>query len=90
MRGDELREVTRHTASIGSLFSRGASLLGVKQSARIAEQRTIIVFVVGGISLAEVRELRQLMAQHPKHRLLLGGTQIASSRTVWEVLTRGL
>ena len=32
----------------------------------------------------------QLMAQHPKHRLLLGGTQIASSRTVWEVLTRGL
>ena len=78
------------SSSIGSIFSRGASLLGVKHVAKLTDARTIVLFVVGGVSLAEVRELRQLMAQHPKHRLLLGATEIASSRTIWDVLTRSL
>ena len=77
----------RLSASIGSLFSRGANLLGVKARARLTDHRTIILFVVGGISLGELRELRQLIAQHPKHRLLLGATQIASPDFVWELLT---
>lgn len=86
----ELRHVNDPAASIGSLFSRGANLLGVKTRARLTDHRTLIIFVLGGISLAEVRELRQLVAQHPKHRLLIGGTQLATPTTIWQQLTRGL
>ena len=86
-RHEEIPEMIRLSASIGSLFSRGANLLGVKARARLTDHRTIILFVVGGISLGELRELRQLIAQHPKHRLLLGATQIASPDFVWELLT---
>ena len=91
LRGEEVSEMHRpNSNSIGSLFSRGANLLGVKTRARLTDHRTIIIFVLGGISLAEVRELRQLVAQHPKHRLILGATQIASPDGVWEQLTAGL
>ena len=50
----------------------------------------IIVFVIGGISLAETRELRQLAAQHPSYTLLVGATGVASARSVSEMLTYGL
>ena len=91
LKGEELSELHRPSAhSIGSLFSRGANLLGVRRSARLVDHKTIVVFVLGGISLHELRELRQLIAQHPKHRLLIGATQLASPDSVWELLTAGV
>ena len=89
LRQVEISEMHRVSPSIGSLFSRGANLLGVKARARLTDHRTIIVFVLGGISLAEIRELKQLVAQYPKHRLLVGATQIATPDVVWELLTAG-
>ena len=86
---EDLPELTRLSASIGSLFSRGANLLGVKTRARLADHRTIVIFVLGGISVVEIRELRQLAAQHPKHRVLLGATQVATPAVIWELLTAG-
>ena len=68
----------------------GANLLGVKRISRLTDHRTIVLFVLGGISLGEVRELRQLVAQYPKHRLLLGGTQLVSPDAVWDALSAGL
>lgn len=91
LRSEEMPELRRvGEASIGSLFSRGANLLGMRRTARLTDQRTIVVFVLGGISLAELRELRQLGAQHPKHRLLVGATQLATPHAVGHMLTRGL
>ena len=86
---EDLPEIVRLSASIGSLFSRGANLLGVRTRARLSDYKTIIIFVVGGISLSEIRELRQLVAQHPKHRVLIGATQIATPAVVWEMLIAG-
>ena len=80
----------RLSNTIGSLFSRGANLLGVKTRARLTDHRTIVIFVLGGISLAEMRELRQLAAQYPKHRLILGATQLATPDEARELLTAGL
>jgi len=91
MRHEPIDELSHLTASIGSFFSRGATYLGVKTtSAKLSDARTILVFVIGGITLAEVRELRQLLAQYPKSKLLLGSTEIASTNTTWEYLTAGL
>ena len=91
MKHEDIAEMRRPNSNyVGSLFSRGANLLGVKTRARLTDHTTIIVFVIGGISLAEVRELRQIVAQHPKHRLLIGATQVASPASVWELLTAGL
>ena len=80
----------RLSHSIGSLFPRGANLLGVRTRARLTDHKTILVFVLGGISLAEIREMKQIVAQYPKHRLLIGATQLASPEVVWELLTAGL
>ena len=90
LRHYEVPEMTRLSASIGSLFSRGANLLGVKRQQRLTDHKTILIFVLGGISLNEIRELRQLVAQHPKHRLILGATQMITPDAVWELLTKGL
>ena len=90
LRHYEVPEMTRLSASIGSLFSRGANLLGVKRQQRLTDHKTILIFVLGGISLNEIRELRQLVAQHPKHRLILGATQMITPDAVWELLTNGL
>jgi hypothetical protein len=91
LRNEDIAEMHRPNSwGASSLFSRGANLLGVKTRARLTDHRTIIVFVLGGISLAEVRELRQLIAQHPKHRLLVGSTGVISPDAVWELLTDGL
>ena len=65
-------------------------MLGVRTTARLSDCRVIIVFVIGGISLAETRELRQLAAQHPSYTLLVGATGVASARSVSEMLTYGL
>ena len=91
LKGEEVVEMHRpNSHSLGSLFSRGANLLGVKRISRLTDHRTIVLFVLGGISLGEVRELRQLVAQYPKHRLLLGGTQLVSPDAVWDALSAGL
>ena len=90
LRHEDVGELHRLSQSIGSLFSRGANLLGVRARARLTDHPTIVIFVLGGISLGEVRELRQLIAQYPKHRLLIGSTQIASPDVVRELLTAGL
>ena len=91
LKGEDMPELHRpNSHSIGSLFSRGANLLGVKTRARLADHRTILIFVLGGISLTELRELRQLVAQHPRHRLLVGATQISSPDSVWDQLVSGL
>ena len=91
LRHEDVSEMRRvGEASIGSLFSRGANLLGVKRSARLTDHRTIVIFVLGGISLVEMRELRQLVAQHPKHRLIIGATSLAAPHAVWQVLTRNV
>ena len=49
-----------------------------------------MVFVLGGVSLLELRELRQLIAQFPKHTLLIGATCLTSPDVVWEMLTAGV
>ena len=46
--------------------------------------------MLGGISLLEVRELRQLIAQHPRYRLVIGTTQLSSPHVVYRELTRGI
>ena len=46
--------------------------------------------MLGGVSLSEVRELRQLVAQHPQYRLLIGATGLASPATVRDALVRGI
>ena len=74
----------------GSLLSRGAQMLGVRPKSRVADHPLVCVFVVGGISLAEVRELRQLFAQHPKHRLILGSTHLTSPASLRVQLLQGL
>ena len=91
LRHEEVPELHRLSNSIGSLFSRGANLLGVGSAkARLTDHPLLIVFFVGGVSLAELRELRQLVAQHPKHRLLVGGTGLTSPQSLCADLTRGL
>ena len=45
---------------------------------------------MGGLALSEVRELRQLFAQHPKYRLLLGSTHITSPASLSAQLLDGI
>jgi len=75
----------------GSLLKKGAQMLGVRaKAARPTDAKLVVVYVVGGISLGEVRELRQLFAQHPRHRLLLGGTHLTSPASLAKQLLQGL
>ena len=94
--GEEVAELQRLSGGAlgsgltGSLLSRGAQMLGVRAKARVADHPLVCVFVVGGISLGEVRELRQLFAQHPKHRLILGSTHLTSPASLGAQLIQGL
>ena len=74
----------------GSLLKKGAQMLGVRAKAQPTDAKLVVVYVVGGISLGEVRELRQLFAQHPRHRLLLGGTHLTSPASLAKQLLHGL
>ena len=93
--GEDVSELQRLSGALGagltgSLFSRGAQMLGVRAKARAGDHKLVFVFVVGGLALSEVRELRQLFAQHPKYRLLLGSTHITSPASLSAQLLDGI
>ena len=88
LRGDECAELARYAQPATSLLSRGANLLGVKARPRPADNQVILVFVVGGVALGEMRDVRQLVAQSPKHRVLLGATHLAAPSAIADELLR--
>ena len=87
LRQEDVGAVEPLSGSFGSLVG---AFFGRRSQARLADHRTIVLFVIGGISLAELRELRQLAAQYPQHRVWLGATRIATPDTVFELLTAGV
>ena len=92
--GDDSAELTHISAAAGMagmrLLGGMAARLGVKARPKPTDHKLVIVYVVGGVSLKEVSELRQLFAQHPAHRLLVGGTRLASPDSVADELVDGL
>eukprot|EP00879_Flechtneria_rotunda_P012088 GHRR01012623.1.p1 GENE.GHRR01012623.1~~GHRR01012623.1.p1 ORF type:complete len:587 (+),score=238.22 GHRR01012623.1:2901-4661(+) len=71
---------------VAGLLHRGLGRLGLGSRggparSRISDYQTVLLFVVGGISPAEVREIRQELEEHKfghKPLVLLGGTTLLS------------
>ncbi|KAF5833671.1 hypothetical protein DUNSADRAFT_9942 [Dunaliella salina] len=104
--GDPVADIVQ--ASSGSLktlltkglgrFGLDAGLLGAvagavaPRAARVSECTAVLIFVVGGISPAEIREVRQEIEERPSVRLpplLLGGTALLTSSDVARQLMQG-
>lgn len=78
LNGEEVSELSRASGHKGGLLSRGAKLLGVKRAPRPSDNATILLFVVGGITVSELREARMLAAQHHERRILVGSTRLVT------------
>ncbi|TRY61659.1 hypothetical protein TCAL_13536 [Tigriopus californicus] len=66
------------TGGLGSMLKSGISLLGVKiNTIHPRENPTIIIFVIGGITASEVRQIQQIAAARSKAKLWIGSTKMA-------------
>ncbi|CAK7348137.1 unnamed protein product [Dovyalis caffra] len=66
-----------HSSTVGRLFKSGFGRFGLGQTKpSLADQNVIMVFVVGGINAAEVREVQEALSEsgRPDIELILGGT----------------
>ena len=78
LNGEDVTELSRASEHKGGLLSRGAKLLGVKSAPRPSDNATILLFVVGGITVSELREARMLAVQHHERRILVGSTRLVT------------
>lgn len=66
-----------HSTTVGRLFKSGFGRFGLGQTKpSLADQNILMVFVVGGINAAEVREVQEALSEsgRPDVELILGGT----------------
>ncbi|GMH33716.1 hypothetical protein BSKO_01550 [Bryopsis sp. KO-2023] len=80
----KLEDLSRATSLLGGLLKMGLGRLGFQNKAKPGDHPVVILFVVGGISMMEVREvLAEIEDQSPwKPQVLLGGTCLLSDRDV--------
>ena len=79
------------TASIRSLLKSGLGRFGLQKQPHPADNAVVILFVVGGISMHELREFQQDVDMHmgqgrQLHQLLAGGTVVLRPRDLYHNL----
>jgi hypothetical protein len=86
---DPLTELHPPTSVVGGLLSKGLGRLGLQSlrgpKAKPADFPLVMVFVVGGVSPLEIREVRQEVSEQEfrkKPRVLVGGTCLVSPEDV--------
>lgn len=78
-----------HSSTVGRLFKSGFGRFGLGQAKpSLADQDVILVFVVGGINGAEVREAQDALSEssRPEVELILGGTTFLTPKDMFELL----
>ena len=48
--------------------------------------KLIIVFVVGGVTASEIRELRELASQHAEYQVMVGSTCLADAELMYQLV----
>ncbi len=84
--GDELPELKRADRSGGTLSTGFFRRLGVGGKCKPGDAGTIILFVVGGITVRELGSLRQLSARHTRARLLVGASRMLNPSDVCDAM----
>ena len=79
------------TASIRSLLKSGLGRFGLQKQPHPADSAVVIVFVVGGVSMLELREVQQEVDLHMSQgrklpQLILGGTVLLRPRNLYNNL----
>ncbi|KAJ6319677.1 hypothetical protein OIU78_015150 [Salix suchowensis] len=78
-----------HSTTVGRLFKSGFGRFGLGQTKpSLADQNIIMVFVVGGINAAEVREVQEALSEsgRPDVELILGGTTFLTPDDMFTLL----
>lgn len=81
-----------HSSSVGNFFKSGLGRFGLGQrlqQPKLGDYRTIIVFVVGGISGSEIREIKEAQMGHPGSEsveVLMGGTTFLTPSDMRDLL----
>lgn len=57
--------------------------LGIKSTRRPDANRLIVLFVVGGISAAEVQSIRKLVEQQNRVQIVVGSTALANADSIF-------
>ena len=93
MRKQAIPGLYHATASIRSLLKSGLGRFGLQKQPHPADNAVVILFVVGGISMLELREVQQELDIHMSHggklpQLLTGGTFLLRSRDLYHNLCK--
>lgn len=78
-----------HSSTVGRLFKSGFGRFGIGQAKpSLADQSVILVFIVGGISAVEVREVQEALSEsgRPDIELMLGGTTLLTPNDMFELI----
>ena len=91
MRKQPLPGLYHATASIRSLLKSGLGHFGLQKQPHPADNAVVILFVVGGVSMLELREVQQELDMQMSHggklpQLLTGGTVLLRPRDLYRNL----
>ncbi|KAL0362459.1 UNVERIFIED_CONTAM: Sec1 family domain-containing protein MIP3 [Sesamum calycinum] len=78
-----------HSSTVGRLFKSGFGRFGLGQTKpSLTEQNVILIFVIGGISGVEVREVQEVLSgsSRPDVEVILGGTTFLTPDDMRELL----
>eukprot|EP01024_Parvocaulis_polyphysoides_P045113 TRINITY_DN4201_c0_g1_i5.p2 TRINITY_DN4201_c0_g1~~TRINITY_DN4201_c0_g1_i5.p2 ORF type:complete len:121 (+),score=14.88 TRINITY_DN4201_c0_g1_i5:46-363(+) len=84
LRGEEIRDLNKSQSSLGSFLQSGLGRLGfggaiggVVQQSQFQDIKTVIIFVVGGVCMRELRETLQILQDFDDSKqVIVGGTSL--------------
>lgn len=86
----DLRDLKQGSVSMGTLLKSGLSMISLRHQPRPNDRTTVILFVVGGITMAEVVQIQEAMAAcQSKTNLIVGSSGIWSSLKLADLYCSG-
>ncbi|KAI4319742.1 hypothetical protein MLD38_033306 [Melastoma candidum] len=85
----KLHGLEYHSSTVGRFLKSGFGRLGLVQAKpQLSDQSVILVFVVGGVSPREIREIQEAVSEsgRPDVEVILGGTTLLTPKDMFELL----